>query len=292
MKKFNILIGVLFIAGTMPVLSQTEPWKISAEEAKAVNPVGILPKNLGVGRNAFNRLCAPCHGAKADGQGLIQSTSLITDTFQKQTDGALYYKLITGRNKMPPFKGVLKEEDLWSVINYLRVLVNPSAIPPPKAVQISLAAQQGFKTVNAMVVTADSLKIPIHEADVHFYIQRDFGLMRIGELSNYTGPDGKAMAGFPDKVIGDDKGNVTVIARIENDFLYTDAEAKLLVNWGAPLVTQDEQFNRRSLWGSRSKSPVWLLLLANGIIAGVWGVIIYILFNLFRIKKAGRIFLK
>ena len=249
------------------------------------NPLEILPKNIALGRNIFKRTCVACHGEKADGKGLIQSASLIEEKFQKQTDGSVFFKINTGRDKMPPFASMLKEEEIWSVINYLRVLVNPSSIPPPKDVKMVVSTGEGIKSVTATIMSADSLKLPLNEVDVHFYVKRDFGLMRIGELSNYTGADGKVKVIFPEKIVGDSLGNVELVVRVENNFFFNDTESSVIRKWGDQLVTDEDLFNRRALWGARDKSPIWLLLLANGIIALVWAVIFYVIYNLFRIKS-------
>jgi hypothetical protein len=46
-----------------------------------------------------------------------------SEEFHSQSDGALYYKSIIGRDDMPEFtKKIPDEEDRWLVINYLRTL--------------------------------------------------------------------------------------------------------------------------------------------------------------------------
>lgn len=292
MARLKFILSVAFLAFCLISKAQTTPWVVTAEQAGKTNPLKIEPKNLALGRNIFKRSCVACHGEKADGKGLIQSTSLIDSAFQKQPDGVVFYKISTGRDKMPPFTGMLKEDEIWSVINYLRVLVDPSAIPKPKDVKLEVSTGEEIKTITATVLSSDSLKQPLSEVDVHFYVKTDFGLMTIGEPSNYTGTDGKVKALFPENVIGDTEGNVNLIVKIENNFLYNDSEVLVQKKWGKPLVSHEDEFSRRSLWGARDKSPVWLLILANGILVIVWSVIVYVIINLFRIKKEGRIFLK
>jgi mono/diheme cytochrome c family protein len=292
MAKLKILVSLIMMVSSLSAISQTKPWPGSPEDAAKVNPVAIELKNLGIGRSIFARSCVACHGAKADGKGLIQSANLIDPVFQKQSDGAIFYKINTGRDKMPPFRSMLKEDEIWSVINYLRVLVNRLALPPTKDVKIELTTGDEIKSITAFVHSTGPTILPFQEVDVNFYIKRNLGLMRIGKSSNLTGIDGKVKVIFPEKIVGDEDGNVTLIVKVENSFLYNNAELEIVRRWGSPLKTYDENFNQRTLWGSRDKSPVWLLLLANGIIAGIWGVIFYVIYNLFRIKKAGKIFIK
>lgn len=292
MAKLRIIAVILCFSFSLSAYSQNGEWVVQSDQAAQKNPVEVHPRNLALGRNIFKRTCVACHGDKADGKGLIQSASLIDDKFQQQSDGVIFYKINTGRDKMPPFSATLKGDEIWSVINYLRVLVNPSAIPPPKDVKIGITMGEEIKSVTALVISADADKLPLNDVDVHFYIKRDFGMMRIGEPSNFTGADGKVKVVFPEKVVGDSEGNVEIAVKVENNFLYNDTESKITKKWGTPLVTDEEKFNRRSLWGARDKSPIWLLLLANGIIVIVWAVIAYVVYNLFRIKRAGRIFIK
>ncbi len=292
MAKFKIVVSFLLLAFSFSAFSQSEKWLVTADNAKKNNPLTINPKNMAVGKNVFMRSCKACHGINADGKGRTQSPNLIADEFQKQTDGAIFFKVFTGKNKMPSFKAKLKEEEIWSVVNYLRVLVNPSAVPPAVDIKLEVSADDAAKSITAFVLTADSAKLPLQDVDVHFFIKRYFGLMRIAELINNTGKDGKVTVNIPEKIIGDSLGNITVIAKIENNFLYNDTEVSLTKLWATPLTTGDETFNQRSLWGARDKSPLWLLFMANGIILGVWAVIIFVIYNIFRIKKAGKIFIK
>jgi mono/diheme cytochrome c family protein len=292
MAKQKPIITIIFLTLFLGTFAQTTPWVVTTDQATKTNPLKIEPKNLALGRNIFKRSCVACHGEKADGKGLIPSTNLIDSVFQKQSDGVVFYKISTGRDKMPPFSAMLKEDEIWSLINYLRVLVDPSAIPPPKNVKLEVSTGEEIKSITATVLSADTFRLPLNEVDVHFYLKSDFGLMRIGETSNFTGADGKVKVVFPENMIGDTEGDVKLVVKIENNFLYNDTEMLVEKKWGKPLVSQEDKFNRRSLWGARDKSPVWLLILANGILVAVWGVILFVIINLFRIKKEGRIFIK
>jgi mono/diheme cytochrome c family protein len=45
-----------------------------------------------------------------------------TEKFQSQTDGAIYWKLSEGRPPMAGYKTMLKENQRWQLVNYLRTL--------------------------------------------------------------------------------------------------------------------------------------------------------------------------
>ena len=46
-----------------------------------------------------------------------------SEEFQAQSDGALYYKTVVGRDDMPAYdKKIPDEEERWFVVNYMRSL--------------------------------------------------------------------------------------------------------------------------------------------------------------------------
>jgi hypothetical protein len=62
---------------------------------------------------------------------------------------------------------------------------------------------------------------------------------------------------------------------------------KALVNApiGVPIV-DESTFDERTMWSPRSKTPLFLLIFPNLIILGIWGLIIYLILNLFKLKKS------
>lgn len=291
MNRNKTLILILLCACSWTLQAQVTAWVVPADQQGKANPLTLLPKNVAVGKNIFSQSCVSCHGAKADGNGLIKSANLISKDFQQQTDGAIFYKLSTGKGQMPSFKS-LKEEERWAVVNYLRVLVNPSAVPAAADVKITVTSSDSPNAMTAFVTTADSAKKPIAEMDVHFYVQRSFGLMRVGRSSNLTTADGKVTVIVPENIIGDSAGNIILLTKIENNILYNDAVVSITKQWGKKLVTKEYQFNQRELWGTQDKAPIWLLLMIAGGLMGVFSAIAYVINSLFKIKKAGKIFTK
>lgn len=49
-------------------------------------------------------------------------TDFTLTTFQKQSDGAIFWKINTGRGTMANYENSLSEDQRWAVINYLRTL--------------------------------------------------------------------------------------------------------------------------------------------------------------------------
>jgi mono/diheme cytochrome c family protein len=286
------IISLLIILISGSAICQTEKWEVSSENAAKTNPIDINFKSLSTGKNIAIKSCISCHGSKLDGNGLIKSTNLISEIFQKQSDGIIFTKISEGKNQMPSFKGMFKEEEIWTVINYLRALYNPSLLPPPKDVSLEIMLNEEMKSITAFVFTkSDTSKMPVKDVDIHFYIKRQFGLMNIGDASNLTKDNGKVTVSIPENIIGDDMGNIQIIAKIENSIEYKNTEQKFIKSWGEPLKTDDTWFDKRSLWGSSSKIPIWLLIMIIGITGIVISCLIYVVYIIFKIKKASEIYL-
>jgi hypothetical protein len=48
---------------------------------------------------------------------------LTSEDAQKQSDGALFYKTLEGRDDMPSYKKKLPDEDeIWALVNFMRTL--------------------------------------------------------------------------------------------------------------------------------------------------------------------------
>jgi len=131
--------------------------------------------------------------------------------------------------------------------------------------------------------------VPAKEVDLKIAVMRSLGNLPIGDEETYTTDStGSVTAEFKrDSLFGDNKGNFILIARTEDNENFGNLFAEKIVNWGtAPVI--DDSFDYRSLWATRSKTPIWLLGLAGSIIAGVWGTLIYLILQLIKIRKMGR----
>lgn len=99
------------------------------------NPVAKSGDSVARGRELYLDYCASCHGAKADGKGVIapnlipapRNLVVVTSFGEKPfidylSDARLYDSVTNGvpGTSMLPWIGVFGDEDRWSVINYLR----------------------------------------------------------------------------------------------------------------------------------------------------------------------------
>ena len=87
---------------------------------------------------------------------------------------------------------------------------------------------------------------------------------------------------------GDTKGNLVLVASIIDNELYGNLTAEIAVPWGSKF-THISNFDHRSLFARRGYSPLWLELLAYSIVVVVWGIIIFLVLQIRKIKQLGAV---
>ncbi|WP_394772577.1 hypothetical protein [Mucilaginibacter sp.] len=146
------------------------------------------------------------------------------------------------------------------------------------------------KTVTASIFEMkDTTWTPVKGVDVVLAVKRRFGDLPINEKPTFTTDStGKASGDFKrDTIPGDAKGNITLVAKIVDNDQYGNLSIEKAVPWGTKF-TYVSTFNKRTLFATNDKAPVWLILIATSIVVVVWGILIMLVFNLVRIKKLGR----
>jgi hypothetical protein len=146
------------------------------------------------------------------------------------------------------------------------------------------------KTVTATVLEMkDSTWTPVKGVDVVLAIRRLGADLPINETPTFaTDSTGKASGDFKrDSIPGDAKGNIKLVAKIVDNDQYGNLSIEKTVPWGAKFVAVNT-FNRRTLFATRNKAPLWLLFIAYSIAITVWGILIMLVLNLLKIRKLGQ----
>src|SRR5882757_6824205 len=95
------------------------------------NPLEDTPANVASGKEAFSHYCAACHGLDGQNTGVPfadrmapQVPSLARKDVQAYTDGQLKWVIDYGiwPSGMPGSKDILSDEEIWSIVIYLRHL--------------------------------------------------------------------------------------------------------------------------------------------------------------------------
>jgi hypothetical protein len=145
------------------------------------------------------------------------------------------------------------------------------------------------RVINAQIIAlVDTTWTPISAVDVIVGVKRHGGILNANETATYASDSlGFVMAEFQREAIpGDAKGDIVIIASVIDNDVYGNLTSEMIVPWGAKSV-YTTNYNHRSLFARRGYTPIWLELLAYGIVVAVWSVIIYLLFQIMQLKKLG-----
>ena len=71
------------------------------------------------GQTIYATYCQSCHGSAGRGE-LSGAPNFTRGQGLMKPDFQLYDSVIRGRNTMPGFQGVIKDEDIYNVISYIR----------------------------------------------------------------------------------------------------------------------------------------------------------------------------
>ena len=135
-KKFLLLLQntiVVFLLVLVVSCNSTEEkssavWTAPKSASSLKSPFTITPDIELKGQQLYMLYCWSCHGKTGRGDGaaghsLDQKPANFRDKrIKKEPDGALFWKMSTGKGTMPAFKEVLSEEERWSIVSYIRKL--------------------------------------------------------------------------------------------------------------------------------------------------------------------------
>jgi mono/diheme cytochrome c family protein len=97
----------------------------------ARNPLATNAQSIADGKEAFTHFCVACHGMDGQNTGVPfvnhispPIPSLGSDDVQSYTDGQLKWVIDNGiwPSGMPGSKGTLSDEEIWSIVTFLRHL--------------------------------------------------------------------------------------------------------------------------------------------------------------------------
>lgn len=154
-----------------------------------------------------------------------------------------------------------------------------------KEAKITLSFEKGdsIKTCKAHVTCNDSA---VKEVSVKLFVQRMFSQLPVGDGT--TDDDGVVNFEFPNDIPADQNGKLIIIAKIEDDDNYANTQSKAEIDWGIKRKSTDQQSAARSLSASRDKAPIYFIVATNLIIIGIWGTLVYVVLQLFKIKRLSK----
>jgi len=160
-KKFFLLLQniiVVFLFALIVSCNSTEEkssamWTAPESASALKSPFTITPDVELKGQQLYMLYCWSCHGKTGKGDGaaghsLDQKPANFHDTrIKKEPDGALFWKMSTGKGTMPAFKDVLSEEERWSLVSYIRKLATEEYVARvPQALRPDITIKYVMKT--------------------------------------------------------------------------------------------------------------------------------------------------
>lgn len=106
------------------------------------NPIKASAENIEAGKKTFGFYCVVCHGRDGQNTGVPFAKnvsppipSLTSDNVQRYTDGQLKWIIENGISPsgMPASKGILADDDMWTIVVYLRHLPPAGSLGEPRA---------------------------------------------------------------------------------------------------------------------------------------------------------------
>jgi hypothetical protein len=215
----------------------------------------------------------------------------------KDTAGSLIGKVVTNRKGEASaiIPAALKSQ--WKTVKhtFLATFAGNKKYEPATAdltvgkAKVLIAVSDDKKITASVFEMKDTSWTPVKGVELKMAVRRMGGDLPVNETATFTTDStGTVSADFKrDSLPGDAKGNITLVVKIEDNDQYGSLSIEKVVPWGAKF-TPVSNFNERSLHATRDKAPYWLLFIASSIVIAVWGILIYLVFKLFKIKKLGK----
>ena len=128
--------AILLLGSIISVAAQYQGWLIPDGGKDEKSPMASVAGAAAQGKALYATHCASCHGpqGKGDGPGSDYASDLTDDLrIELNTEGVLFYKIWNGRIKygkgptedMPAFHSKLEKDQVWLLVEYLKVLRTP-----------------------------------------------------------------------------------------------------------------------------------------------------------------------
>jgi hypothetical protein len=131
-----------------------------------------------------------------------------------------------------------------------------------------------------LVDLSTGAETPVAAAELGLFVKRMINPMKVGEGT--TDEAGEATIEFPLNLPGDAKGNLHIIAKVDDNEVFGNVEASFDEKWGVAVSDKKEEMPR-ALWSVHP--PLWMLITFVVLMLAVWGHYLFIVVELFRLRK-------
>ncbi len=146
-----------------------------------------------------------------------------------------------------------------------------------------LITKDSINYISATLIDTSADSLIVGEA-LNVQVQRLFSPLRIGKEFNNTDKNGTILVPIEEGIPGIE-GNLTIEVVLNDSDNYGTVKALVNAPVGIPIV-DESTYDQRTMWSPRNKTPLFILVFTNLLIIGIWGIILYLITNLFKISKS------
>jgi hypothetical protein len=150
-------------------------------------------------------------------------------------------------------------------------------------IKANLITKDSINYVNATLIDKATDSI-IERESLVVQVKRLFRPLIIGEPLNYTDETGSIMVPVEDGIPGVN-GILTLEVVLKDNDDYGTVKKSFDAAIGVP-IKDESTFDERTMWSPRNKTPYLLLIIPNLLTFSIWGIIIFLIFSLFKIYRS------
>lgn len=183
--------------------------------------------------------------------------ALVTDK-----EGKLHFKAVFAGNKS------METADADVTIKRARLEITPVKGDSSLTVKVKL------------IDVGTGKEMPVAKTTFGIFVKRLINPLKIGEGT--TDENGEATVEVPKNLPGDAIGDITILAKLDENEIYGNLEASSVQKWGIPVSDKLHELPR-ALWSAHP--PVWMMVTFVILMGTVWGHYLVIIIQLFRLRK-------
>ena len=150
-------------------------------------------------------------------------------------------------------------------------------------IKANLITKDSINYVNSTLIDKATDSI-IEGESLVVQVKRLFRPLIIGEPLNYTDETGSIMVPVEDGIPGVN-GILTLEVVLKDNDDYGTVKKSFDAAIGVP-IKDESTFDERTMWSPRNKTPLLLLIIPNLLTFSLWGIIIFLIFNLYKIYRS------
>ena len=147
--------------------------------------------------------------------------------------------------------------------------------------EISAVKEDSVLTVKAKLTDlATGAEKPVPEITIGIFVSRMINPLKIGEGT--TDENGEVSVDIPNNLPGDTKGNINLLAKLDESDDYGNLQASIVEPWGKKVSDKVSELPR-ALWSPHP--PIWMLVTFIVLMVVVWGHYVVIVIQMYRLRK-------